>query len=152
MPSARICAKLRCVAALRHICTFMAGAMASGHLTGSRANTKFVSKSSLMPWAIFAMTLAVHGAISMASASRLRLMWAILLSAPARLSHSESYTGSPASVARVNGVMNSFAPSVMTTDTRRPCLRSKRTSSADLYAAMPPLIPKRMCFMGCLDQ
>ena len=152
MPSARICARLRWVAGLPHICTFIAGAMASGHLAGSRAKTRLVSKSSLMPWAIFAMTFAVHGAISMASASRLRLMWAMLLSVPLRLSHSESYTGSPESVARVSGVMNSFAPSVMTTDTRRPCLRSRRTSSADLYAAMPPLMPKRMCFMGCLDQ
>ena len=33
-------------------------------------------------------------------------MWAMLLSVPLRLSHSESDTGSPESVARVSGVMN----------------------------------------------
>ena len=59
-------------------------------------------------------------------------MWAMLLSAPARLSHKLSYTGSPDKVVKVSGVTNSFAPSVITTKTRAPCFFSKRTSSADL--------------------
>ncbi len=80
------------------------------------------------------MKSALAGAIRIASASRLRLMWGMLLSTPpaVRPSHCEVKTGRPESACIVTGVMNCPAASVITTCTLAPCLISARHSSAAL--------------------
>jgi uncharacterized protein YebE (UPF0316 family) len=42
------------------------------------------------------------------------------------------------------GVTNFVAASVITTSTAMPALTSRRRSSADLYAAIPPVTPNTM--------
>src|SRR5882724_1141466 len=56
-------------------------------------------------------------------------------------------TFSPESAAKVSGRTNSWAARVMTTCTRTPRSCSRRTTSADLYAAIPPETP-RAIFMA----
>ncbi len=76
------------------------------------------------------MKSALAGATRMASASRERLMCAMLLGS--RASHWLLTTGWPESACIVTGVMNCVAASVITTCTRAPARTSSRTSSADL--------------------
>ena len=80
------------------------------------------------------MKSALAGATTIASASRLRLMWGMLLSAPpeVRASHCEVNTGRPESACMVTAVMNCSAASVMTTCTVAPAFTSARHSSAAL--------------------
>ena len=89
-PSSLSCCMLRKLAGLNHICTFIAGAMTKGQV---RAATKLLMRLSAMPWAILAMVLAEAGAISITSASRVRLMWAMPL--PPELPWVSSNTGLP---------------------------------------------------------
>ena len=89
------------------------------------------------------MKSALVGAISIASASRLRLMCAMLLSG--RASHCDTYTGRPDSDCIATGVMNWQAASVITTCTVAPDLINRRHSSAALKHAAPPVKPSRMC-------
>ena len=70
------------------------------------------------------------GAMTMASASRERSIWAMLL--PTRSSHCDRKTGRPDNACIVTGVMKCVAASVMATCTVAPALVSRRTSSADL--------------------
>ena len=66
-PRSRSVRTFSCVAGCSHISVCIAGATMSG--TVAFSNT-FVSKSSAMPCAIFAMTLAVAGATTITSVSR----------------------------------------------------------------------------------
>ncbi len=126
-PSLRSWAALRWVAGADHICRFMAGATSNGQL---RAMHRVVSRSSHRPCVSLARKSVEAGATTMASASRERSIWAMLL--PTRASHWEVKTVRPESACMVTGVMNWVAPSVMTTCTVAPALVSRRTSSADL--------------------
>ena len=76
------------------------------------------------------MKSALAGATSTASASRVRLMCAMLLAS--RASHWLVKTGRFESACRVTAVMNCAAASVITTCTVAPALISSRTSSAAL--------------------
>jgi len=50
----------------------------------------------------------------------------------------------PVTARSASGVMNSVAPFVITVSTRAPAWRSFEASSAALYAAIDPLIPRTM--------
>ncbi len=76
------------------------------------------------------MKSALHGAMTMASASRDRLMCGMLFGS--RASHCEPYTGRLDSACIVTGVMKCSAASVITTCTVAPCFTSPRQSSAAL--------------------
>ena len=80
------------------------------------------------------MKSALAGATTMASASRLKLMWAMLLLAPpaSRLSHWLVNTGRALRACMVTGVMNAVATSVMTTCTLAPAFTNARHNSAPL--------------------
>ena len=108
-------ARFFCVAAFSYIFTFIAGQIITGHLTASAAE---VSRSSAMPHASFAITLAVAGAITNTSACFARLICAISLSAtPSNISQ---YTSLCVSAWKVSGVTNSAAFAVRTTFTSKP--------------------------------
>ena len=72
------------------------------------------------------MTLAVHGAITITSASSASEMW---WTRCVGSSHSETATGSPVSVRNVSGVTKRCAAAVMTTFTRQPRRMSSRATS-----------------------
>ena len=78
---------LRCVAGCAHISRFIAGASSSGTRSIGRARHIRLSSSSARPCTSLAMKSALHGAITMASASRDRLMCGMLLGS--RASHCE---------------------------------------------------------------
>ena len=84
-PSARTRATLRCVAGWAHISRFIAGASNSGTRSIGRARHSRLSRSSARPLATLAMKSADAGATTNASASRVRLMCAMLLAS--RASH-----------------------------------------------------------------
>ena len=52
----------------------------------------------------------------------------------------------PVSCSKVRGVMNSVAWAVMMTSTQQCCFTSAEASAAALYAAMPPVTPRRTVF------
>ncbi len=85
LPSARSCARFRCVAGCAHISRFMAGASSSGQLSIGRARHSRLSNSSARPCASLAMKSALAGATNTASAARVRLMCAMALGS--RMSH-----------------------------------------------------------------
>ncbi|CFP60231.1 Uncharacterised protein [Bordetella pertussis] len=118
---------MRWVAGLAHISRFMAGATSKGQ---ARARHSVESRSSARPCASLAMKSALAGAISTASAPRVRSMCAMLLST--RASQASTKTGRPDSACMVTGVMKCVAASVMTTSTTAPCSVMRRTSSAIL--------------------
>ena len=84
-PSCATCIRLRCVAGCAHISRFMAGPSSSGTRFSGRARHSSASSSPALPCASCAMKSALAGATTMASASRLRLMCAMLFSG--RASH-----------------------------------------------------------------
>ena len=86
--------------------------------------------TSARPCASLAMKSALAGATSTASASRVRLMCAMLL--PGRASHWFVNTARLDSACIVTGVMKRSAASVITTCTVAPALTSSRVSSAAL--------------------
>jgi hypothetical protein len=92
-PSARTWATLRCVAGWAHISRFIAGASSSGQRSIGRARHSRLSSSSARPCASLAMKSALAGATTTASASRDRLMCAMLLGS--RASHWLVATGRP---------------------------------------------------------
>ena len=108
----------------------MAGATTSGTRSRGRAKHMRLTSSSARPTASLAIRSALAGAISTASASRVRLMWGMLLGSEA--SHWWVNTLRPLRACIVTGVMNWQAASVMTTCTEAPALTSKRHNSADL--------------------
>ena len=108
------------------MCTFMDGATSKGAWV---ARTTVVSRSSAMPAASLATTLAVAGAITSRSAPSARLMWPISDSW-VRLKRSVA-TGAPDRVWKLNGVTNSAASRVITTRTEQEsCTRSRTNSKA----------------------
>ena len=118
------------------MCTFIAGAKATGHCA---ASSTVVTMSSAIPTAALAMTSALAGAITIASAVSASRIWPISDSS-VRLKVSVA-TGLALSVWSVSGVMNSAALRDIITRTRACCAVSNRTSSAALYAAIPPQTP-----------
>ena len=121
----------------------MAGATTKGAV---HASAVVVSRSSAIPWAIFAATFAVQGAIRNRSASSASEIWWI---GSEGSSNSPTATGSCVSERNVRGSMKCVACSVMTTFTRRPRFCRARTISADLYAAMQPVTPMSTVF--CME-
>jgi len=63
----------------------------------------------------------------------------------------DEMTGFFDSVESVRGVINSFAAGVMITLTEAPDLINKRTRDADLYAAIPAVIPNRIFLPRKID-
>jgi hypothetical protein len=105
----------------------MAGAISSGTWRG-RATHMVDSRSSQAPCASLRMKSAEHGAMMMASASRVTSMWAMLLLT--RGSHWSVYTGRPDSACMVTAVMKWVAASVITTCTEAPALVKRHSSAA----------------------
>ena len=85
------------------------------------------------------MRSADAGATSTSSAQRANSMWLIAISADS--SHRPVRTALPDSAWKVSGVTKRAAFAVSTTRTSAPASRRRRTSSAPLYAAMPPETP-----------
>ena len=106
--------------------TFMAGAMTSGAVVASAV---VVKRSSAMPFAILAMTFAVHGAMRNTSASCASDTWWMGSDGS---SNRPTATVSCVSARNVVGPTNSVACSVMTTFTRTPAFCRPRTISHDL--------------------
>ncbi len=104
---------------------------------------------SATPLAIFPMDDAVAGAMTIASAqsprSTCEFHWPVLAVKNSLI------TGCPLSVDNVTGVMNSLAFGVIITCTSAPAFTNRRTSDADLYAAIPPVIPTTICFPFITD-
>jgi hypothetical protein len=125
--------------------TFIAGASRIGARV---ASTTAASRSLAMPAAMRAMKSAVAGATTTMSASSASRMWPI--SASDAGSNRSSATAAPDSVCSVSGVMKRVAASVITTRTVAPAFTYRRTSSAALYAAIPPVTPRttRRCASG----
>src|SRR5580658_9567367 len=98
-----------------------------------------------MPCANCARTSAVAGATTNASIDCATAMCSIAESILAACSSPGEnipvITFSPESAANVSGRTNSWAARVMMTCTRMPRSCSKRTISAALYAAIPPVTP-----------
>ena len=136
IPSSFNCTILRCVAGFSHICLFIAGATNKGQFL---AKHNVDSKSSARPCTNLAINSAEAGAIKIASASRLSSMCGMPFAIEE--SHIPINTGLPDNACMVIGVINLVADSVITTVTSKLALTNRRTSSADLYAAMPPVIP-----------
>src|SRR5512147_671576 len=115
-----------------------------GHTsTGARvANATVESRSSAIPVASLAITFAVAGAMRRTSADSARRMWPI--SDSSVRSNRERATGCLESVCNVRGVTNSSAARERITRTLAPALSSARTRSGALYAAMPPVTPRRI--------
>ena len=96
----------------------MAGAMSLGHRA---ASTVVVSISSARPWANFAMTLAVAGAMRITSAALARDTWATSYwKSRAKVSTTQRLL---VRVSKVRGVMNLVAFSVMITWVSAPIFR-----------------------------
>ena len=108
-----------CVATCSHMLTFIAGATTSGARV---ASSTVVRRSSAIPCAIFAITFAVAGAITTASAVSASRMWPI--SDSSVRSKVSSATRFPDSVWSVISVTNSRALRVITTWTAAPAWRS----------------------------
>ena len=137
---------LRCcaaVAACCHMRTFIAGATTTGL---SVASSKVVARSSAMPAAIFASRSAVAGQTSTKSAARLKLDMADLdfvLELPQR--SVDLAFGQRAEAHRSDEMLAAFGQH------RRdpwPAFLSRRTSSSDLYAAIPPPTMRRTWAMA----
>src|SRR5882762_5192777 len=141
-PRARSISTFSRVAAWLHIFTFMAGATTTGAVD---ARYKVVRKSSAIPRANFAMMSAVAGATSNKSVRCATAMCSMALSRlappPEESPKRSVITFCPLSDANVSGVTNSRAPRVITTSTVNPSCCRRRTSSAALYAATPPVTP-----------
>src|SRR3984957_16658773 len=104
-----------------------------------------------MPCAKWARMSAVAGATSSRSVRWATAMCSMALSTLAGAASSAAnisvMTFLPVSAAKVSGVMNSCAERVITTCTSSFSCCRRRTSSAALYAAIPPVTP-RTIFIG----
>src|SRR5690606_11506496 len=132
-PRSRSRATLAWVAGCSHMRWFIAGHRVIGAVV---ARHRVLTRSSARPWASLAMVLAVAGAMTTRSAQRASSMWPIAASAAA--SHRLVRTGCPDSAWNVCAPTKRCALSVMATCTCAPASPSRRSSSAALYAAMPP--------------
>ena len=126
-PRERSLARFSATVGCSYMCTFIEGANA----TFARvASNTVVTISSAIPTAALAITSAVAGAITIASALSASRMCPISDSC---VSENVSVaTGFELSVCSVSGVMNSVALRVIITRTFAPEVTSRRTSSADL--------------------
>src|SRR5215813_8389194 len=94
------------------------------------------------PYAIFAMVLAEAGAMINISAHEASSTW--LSHSPVLASKPSTLTGFFDKTDKVRGVIKSQAEGVITTFTCAPSLMRRRVSKADLYAAMLPVMPRRI--------
>src|SRR5690606_6595349 len=129
-PRSRSRAMLARVAGCSHMWWFIAGARASGAVV---ARQRVVTRSSAKPWASLARVSAVAGATRTRVAQRASSICPIAASAAG--SQSEVRTASPDSAWNVVAPTKCVAPCVIATLTWAPASRSRRTRSADLYAA-----------------
>ena len=97
-----------------------------------------------MPFAILPMVDAVAGAIIMASAHNPKSTW--LFQLPVLAVKNSLITGFPLNDESVTGVINSFPAGVITTCTSAPAFTRSLSRYTDLYAAIPPHIPRIICF------
>ena len=141
MPSLCNCWILRRLAGFCHISTFIAGASTNAHL---RAEAISVIKLSAKPCASLAMVFAEAGAISIKSAARVALMCAMLPLFSLK-------TGLPLNASKVCADTNPLAALDNATVTSCPSFFNKRTSSQDLYAAMPPVTANKIRFCICVS-
>src|ERR1700677_62967 len=123
-----------------HMAVFMAGASKSGFGWWTRAAV--LTKSSARPVASLASRSAVAATTTKASASLARLTCPTPHSAGS--AKRSSPTGRPERVFRVRGATKRPALRVMSTVNWAACLRRALTTSAALYAAMPPATPTSM--------
>ena len=134
-PRERRVATLARVAGCSHISVCIAGANTTGQRAVSRV---LVSRSSARPWAALASRSAVAGATTTRSASLpIRTCGTSWTS-----DQTSVVTGCPDSAAQVAAPTKRSADPVGTTRTAWPLSVSRRSSSAALYAAMPPLTPR----------
>ena len=119
---------------------FIAGAIMSAW---RRAKRQSDNKSLAIPLAAFAMILPVAGATKIRSALVTRSIWPMV---PGSSVQTESCTGRPLKARSIVLPTKFFAASVTTTSTSQPSRRSKRMSSQALYAAILPVIPRRIDF------
>jgi hypothetical protein len=103
---------------------FIAGQSITGQVA---ASSRVLSGSSAMPPASFPRMLAVAGATTTASDCWAQSM--CRMAASGGVANISSQTGSPERAAKVVGPTNRVALRVMTTGTRAPAVRSKRSSS-----------------------
>ena len=120
-PRASSAAMFSWVTGEAHMPSFIAGATISG---AGVASAVVVSRSSAVPLAILAQTLAVAGAMQKRSASRASEMW--WMGSPGS-SKSLTATSSLVSARKVVGPTKCVACSVMTTFTRTPAFCRPRT-------------------------
>src|SRR5215471_3655799 len=144
-PRFRSVARFSCVAACCHMFTFIAGASTTGAV---EARYRVERKSSANPRANFPRISAVAGATSSKSVRCATAICSMadskFASPPSEFAKRSVMTFWPLSAAKVSGVMNSRAARVITTCTVCPSSCRRRTSSADLYAATPPVTPRVM--------
>src|SRR5665213_1695445 len=112
---------------------FIAGANTTGH---AAAQTIRLTRSSHKPCATLAMILLVAGATSIKSARSVRAI--CCGSALSIRSNVSVCTRLAERASKVKGAMNFCASAVMQTVTPAPSWTSLLTTSATLYAAMPP--------------
>ncbi len=101
-----------------------------------------MSKLSQSPFAILANVLQLNGAINITSAQRPSITWLAQESFSVRL----LCTGFLDNVDKESGVTKSLAAEVITIFTSAPAFIKSRVTTADLYAAMLPLIPNKIFF------
>ena len=106
---------------------FMAGTTMRQPVNGS---TVLVSMSSAMPWAILAITSAVAGATTSASASAARAMW--WMTEGSARSNTSSKTRRCVRASNVTGATNCSAAFVIITCTAQPRFVSAEASDAIL--------------------
>ena len=138
------------MAGCSHMRSFIAGATSTGHVA---ASAQLVRRLSASPWASLAIVLADAGAIEVGVgvAHELEVAGRVVRGgswpgkAPRAGSRSNSpvSTGAPVSAAKDAAPTNRCAVGVWITRTAWPAFVARRTSSSALYAAMPPLTPRR---------
>ena len=131
--------RFACTDGCCHMAWFIAGASSTGAWL---ARQSVLNNPSARPAVNDAMKFAVAGATSTRSAQRANSMWPIAASAPS--SQRSSRTRRPDTAWNVSGDTNLPAPGVITTCTCAPFSRSRRTISGLLYAATPPVTPRRI--------
>src|SRR5215475_6148057 len=148
-PRFRSAVRFSCVAGCCHMFTFIAGASTTGAV---EARYSVERKSSANPRANLPRVSAVAGATSSKSVRCATAICSMadsrFASPPSEFAKTSVMTFWPLSAANVRGVTNSRAARVITTCTVCPASCRRRTSSADLYAATPPVTPRVMRMDG----
>src|SRR5215472_185182 len=131
-PNRRSAATFSPTAGLAHIASFMAGATTTGQRA---ASTVAATRSSACPWVRRATRSAVAGATS---ATRAQSPSSTCGSGGPSAANRSVWTGRPVRPWNVAGPTNRVAAAVIATRTSHPAWTSRETTSATLYAAMPP--------------